>query len=328
MSTGFLSSTLLTQLNSTGAYSFSVSQNKRTTNTNKINTRDNCDIINRSLRTLKNLDIETAIGKTKAKKHIKTVVDAFNDIKEEASDINSKTLNRRLEKFDKLFEEYADELEDLGIKTNSKGELSFDKTAMDSLEDDKAYNKIFGKDSEFLSKFQKYSKSVKSEVNKDIVQISTITEQTTVNIDSNKIAMANCSNTLSVYINSITKSTDADSALSFMKNIISNYNDIFNYEKEAQTKSQLLDEFTSLISENKTSLNTIGIDTNLSGNTLSFLTDSDTGITGEDTFKANYDTALTLMKGSFGQNLNSISKDLFCQLLETSKHNISIDQYC
>lgn len=325
MSINISASTLLNQLNSTGAYSYSTTKEKRTLNETKVSSKDNCAAFTKALRNLRKLDISAESDKTTAKKYIKNFISSLNSLTDAASELNSKALDRRFSKINSLISNNSEELSKLGISKNSSGKLTFDKLTFDEFEDSDVYDSLFGKSSDFSKKIEKYMKSVKSMVSNNIVQTSNVTTTTTVNVDSKKISMANSCNMLSTYANQLNSATDSNTGLNFAQEIISNFNNIFISEKDCQTKSELLNSLASLVQENSDELNEIGIEVSADGKTLSFSSDVDSdGNDGKVKFVNNYDKVLSLFGGSFGSKLSDISNNLFCELLETSKNNINI----
>lgn len=325
MSINFSSESILAQLNSTGAYSFSSVNVRRTINETKVSAKEHCNLFTKSIRNLKKTDISTDSGKTSAKKHLNNLLTNYNSLSREAKSLTSKTLDRRLEKLDKLFDEYADDLKTLGIEKNSKGKMTFDKTKIDELTDNKAFDSLFGINSDFSTKLERYTKGIKSNVSENVIELTNVTQQTTVSIEKNKIFMANSANTMSLYINSIAKASDKDSALTYMTEIINSFNNIFDKEKETQSNSEYLDMLSKLVEDNSDALNEIGVEAEENGTVLSFTAETDATEKGETTFTDNYEKALSLFNDTFGNELKKVSEDLFCHLLETSKHDIIID---
>lgn len=323
MSVNISASTLLNQLSTTGTYSFSTTKTKRTINEYKLSAKDDCTEIQTAVRNLRKTDVSFVGDKAKARKYIKKFISSFNELKESASDINSKDYDRAVSKLSKVIDNYSDDLEKLGIKKTKSGSLSFDNLKWTELEGEKFeknFNKIFGNDSDFSKNIEKYIKSVKSASNQNLLQTETIVNRTSVDISENKISMAGAANNLSSYISSFSASSE-ESALLCMKEIISNYNLIFKKEKEAETNAPALNNIRDLITSNKSTLNEIGIDCDNEGKTIYFTDDDET------TFKTKYNDAALLFSGNFGEELNLNLKDLFCQLLETDSHSVIVDEY-
>ncbi len=323
MSINISADTMLKQLNATGSYSFTIHKERRSINEYKLSAKDHCDIFTKSLRNLKKIDTDSKANRTNMKKHIKNIVNSYNDLLDSSENINSKSFTRRMEKLDKLLDDYSDELQELGITKNSKGKLSFSKLKIDYMEDTKAFESVFGKDSDFSMKFDKYTKSIKSSVSDNLIQTINISNRTTVDIEKDKILMANSANSLSTYIKLFSNAENKDSSLTYIKEIMTSFNKIFD-NNENDTNLPILESLSGLMKDNSEKLRDIGIEFDEDKNSLSFSPESDSFEDGETIFSSNYDKALSLFNGDFGSKLTSYSNDLFCQLLETSKHNINL----
>lgn len=317
-------STMLNQLNSTGSYSYKTSKKTRIVDEDKYNAKETSVSLNTSIRNLRKVDLSTVGGKTKAKKHIKNILSSFNDLKNNSAS-SSKAAKRTMTKLSALFDEYSDELEDLGITKSANGKkYSFDNAKWEKLDEDKmteAFDKLFRSDCDFSKKLEKYTKSIKSIMSENQIQTKEITSNNSVTIDNNKIAMAGSSNNLIKYISSFTTANSSDAATTYMNGIINNFNNIFTTEQTTNTSSTFLNMLSDLIKSNKTALNSVGLDCNQEGTSISFYNDDNT------TFKGNYSDAIDLFSGRFGSDLSSATKELFCDLLETQRNNITVNGY-
>jgi len=316
-------STMLNQLHSTGSYSYKTHKTAKTIDEDKCNAAEKSISINTSLRNLRKTDTSTVGGKTKAKKHIKNIISAFNDLKDNAA-TSSKSSRRTMSKLSGLLEEYSDELEALGIRKSQNGKYSLNNAKWEDLEGDKlseALDKVFGKESDFSKKFEKYNKSLKSIMRENQIQTKNITLNNTVNIDNNKISMAGSANNLTTYIASFASAKTGDEAVTYMNEIISNFNNIFIKEKDAGSNSEYLDMLSKLVLNNKTDLNNVGLDCNDDGTSISFSADDNSIL------KDKYTEAETLFSGDFGEKISDAAKALFCDLLDTENNGITVNEY-
>lgn len=324
MSISLSASSMLNQLNSTGTYSYKTSKNSKIVDEKKFAAKETCIMLNTSVRTLRNTTPTTVGGKTKAKKHIKNVLSAINDLMD-SSAASSKKSKRAVEKLSNLFDEYEDELKDIGITKSSSGKYSLDNSKWENIDEETltdAYNKLFGKDSDFSKGIVKYNNTLKSIMNENLVQTKTVTLNNSVSIDKNRIAMAGSANNITSCISSLTSSDcGSKEALAYISEIIDNFNTLFAEEKEAQSNSEYLDTLSNLVLSHKTDLNSIGLDCSNDGTSLSFYNNN------SDTCNEKIDDAKNLFEKKFGDALSSASQKLFCDLLETTGNNISVNEY-
>lgn len=123
--------------------------------------------LKKGIASLSDYDYDTeSDDETKFYKTLKAFADSYNNtIKtgDELSNTDSNT-KRLVNQMKKLKEQYGEELENYGISFDSKGYMSINDTAMDTISVNK-YKDLLGEDSEFMADLEKLSKKLQRRIN-------------------------------------------------------------------------------------------------------------------------------------------------------------------
>lgn len=130
-------------------------------------------------RNLKDLDYSAENG-VNVYNNVKAFVESYNNLIESTSDSNSGKLERVQKNLKKLVKEYADELEEIGIKASASGGLKLDEKTLLSASPSKV-SKVFSSSGSFTSNIRKYASSI-SHIAKTMLQTGTSKKQTTATV--------------------------------------------------------------------------------------------------------------------------------------------------
>lgn len=138
----------------------SESAREQVTNT-KLSEADS-NALKKAIKALENYDYEkdeddvTTAEKTRFDKELRAFIDTYNYSMESSSNSNNSEIKRAGKNLQKLAEQYADDLEDVGISISKKGYLSISSSATSNLALG-TFGDMFSSSSSFLKKASEYA---------------------------------------------------------------------------------------------------------------------------------------------------------------------------
>ncbi|MCR5526698.1 MAG: hypothetical protein K6F39_04875 [Lachnospiraceae bacterium] len=95
--------------------------------------------------------------------NLKAFADTYNYTMESASKSSTAVSKSVVKKIKKLYAKYESKLESLGIEFDTDGYMELDKSSIDDIDKSK-YEKLFGKDSEFMSELKSLAKKLSKHI--------------------------------------------------------------------------------------------------------------------------------------------------------------------
>ena len=138
-----------------------VKSNRSDASTNKLNYADSL-ALRRAVKQLDVYDFDNA-KKTDLEEKVRAWVDTYNYTMDSCKSSTNISVASAYKGLMNLTKEYADELENLGIKADSSGYLKMSSSATKNISGSR-FKELLGKDSEFMKKVGTYAKRIASHV--------------------------------------------------------------------------------------------------------------------------------------------------------------------
>lgn len=139
----------------------SVKNNRSDATTNQLNYADSL-ALRRAVKQLDAYDFDNA-KKTDLEEKVRAWVDTYNYTLDSCKSSTNTSVTSAYKGLKNLTKEYADELENLGIKADSSGYLKMSSSATKNISGSR-FKELLGKDSEFMKKVGTYAKRIASHV--------------------------------------------------------------------------------------------------------------------------------------------------------------------
>lgn len=326
MSININASSIINNLMANNNYQFASIKRTVTFNEEVDEAKTNTADFKRALRGLKNIDTSSG-GTAAVKNKINKFVKSYNNFIDSASSVDSKKMEKYLSKMDSLFEEYEDELKDIGITKTTKNKLKFDTTDFSEVTS-KQLDAVFGKDKSFVEDTMKYAKFIYRTTTESLTTPVNELSSTTITLSAANSALAQSSGKLASCIQSLL-STDytedsRESIVAYLKSFVENYNNTISDSDSASlnsTEGTLIEMLKKVSNDNSSDLSNVGIDVNDSG-TLSF--DESTASSAElDSIESLFENN----SASYGCLVKNYSESLFASLVNADSSGLSINYY-
>ena len=138
-----------------------VKSNRNDASTNKLNYADSM-ALRRVVKQLDTYDFDNA-KKTDLEEKVRAWVDTYNYTMDSCKSSTNTSVASAYKGLKNLTKEYADELENLGIKADSSGYLKMSSSATKNISGSR-FKELLGKDSEFMKKVGTYAKRIANHV--------------------------------------------------------------------------------------------------------------------------------------------------------------------
>ena len=138
-----------------------VKSNRSNVTTSQLNYAD-AQALRRAVRKLDDFDFSNASQKD-IEEHVRALIDTYNNTLDSAQQSDNANIKSIYKKLQQLNDTYQDDLENIGIRTNSSGYLTLSSSASSNISSSK-FSKFLGGDSTFMKKLSTYAKRIANHV--------------------------------------------------------------------------------------------------------------------------------------------------------------------
>lgn len=138
-----------------------VKSNRSDASTNKLNYADSL-ALRRAVRQLDAYDFDNA-KESDLEEQVRAWIDTYNYTMESCKSSTNTSVTSAYQGLKNLTKEYADELENVGIKVDSSGYLKMSSSATKNISGPR-FKSLLGKDSEFMKKMGSYARRISNHV--------------------------------------------------------------------------------------------------------------------------------------------------------------------
>ena len=136
-----------------------VKSNRSNVTTSQLN---DAQALRRAVRKLDDFDFSNASQKD-IEEHVRALIDTYNNTLDSAQQSDNADIKSIYKKLQQLNDTYQDDLENIGIRTNSSGYLTLSSSASSNISSSK-FSKFLGGDSTFMKKLSTYAKRIANHV--------------------------------------------------------------------------------------------------------------------------------------------------------------------